>query len=558
MARLVLLVTLLCAIAPIVAQFVPAPQDLISTDGYAGYQVRYKEVPPSICETTEGVRSYSGYVDIAPDQHLFFWFFEARNRDPTNAPLTLWLNGGPGDPSLVGLFSENGPCTVDRNGDLQYNAFSWNNVSNMIYIDQPTQVGLSYSIPVPGYIDPDSGSIVTLPDEQCPDYAVKFGTCGTYSYANYSLTASTTPEAAPNIWRALQGFMGAFPQYARNGVNLATESYGGHYGPIFAEYFEKQNEALIPGAHKIDFRSLSIANGWYDPIIQYPAYYNYTVSPGNTYDFRPFNRRTEERMYNGFFGAGNCLDQLRDCNERKIDEVCSNADNFCYGVETIFDSVTGRDEYDIRELMPDPFPPTYFVEYLNRPHVQKALGAYQNFSYAVTNLGAGTVANAFAGTGDDARKFNIVSDLRKLLEKGVSVLQYAGDADYICNWIGGEAVAEEMGVAGFDRAGYEDLKTDDGVVHGAVKQVGRFSFARVYDSGHWVSFYKPLTALRMFERMLEETDIATGKKAVSANYRTTGPKRSMHRNGDSTIQREVTGENCTYDRRTNEPRCPSD
>ena len=43
-----------------VAQFVPAPTDLISRIGYAGYNVRYKEVPSGICETTEGVKSYTG------------------------------------------------------------------------------------------------------------------------------------------------------------------------------------------------------------------------------------------------------------------------------------------------------------------------------------------------------------------------------------------------------------------------------------------------------------------------------------------------------------------
>lgn len=63
--------------------------------------IRYKE--PNICETTKGVKSYSGYVDLAADSHTFFWFFEARH-DPENAPITLWLNGGPGSDSLVGLF----------------------------------------------------------------------------------------------------------------------------------------------------------------------------------------------------------------------------------------------------------------------------------------------------------------------------------------------------------------------------------------------------------------------------------------------------------------------
>ncbi|KAL2052731.1 hypothetical protein ABVK25_006971 [Lepraria finkii] len=71
------------------AQFVPPPTDLITKTGYAGYQVRYKEVPKGICELSDA-KSYSGYVDVAQDQHIFFWFFEARNQDPSTAPLTSW------------------------------------------------------------------------------------------------------------------------------------------------------------------------------------------------------------------------------------------------------------------------------------------------------------------------------------------------------------------------------------------------------------------------------------------------------------------------------------
>ena len=69
-----------------------------------GVTIRYKEPGKAgVCETTPGVGSYSGYVDLSPTSHTFFWFFEARH-NPETAPLTLWLNGGPGSDSLIGLF----------------------------------------------------------------------------------------------------------------------------------------------------------------------------------------------------------------------------------------------------------------------------------------------------------------------------------------------------------------------------------------------------------------------------------------------------------------------
>jgi carboxypeptidase C (cathepsin A) len=91
--------------------------------------------------------------------------------------------------------------------------------------------------------------------------------------------------------------MGACPQYmsANNTVHIATESYGGHYGPIFASYIKSQNTLITnktPGletARTIHLKSLIIGNGFYDSKTQIPAYYNFTVSPRNTYDFSPYN-----------------------------------------------------------------------------------------------------------------------------------------------------------------------------------------------------------------------------------------------------------------------------
>lgn len=70
-------------------QFVSPPKDLKTKKGYLGVPIRYKEVPTGICETNPDVKSYSGYGDVGNDHHLFFWFFEARTKDPTTAPLTI-------------------------------------------------------------------------------------------------------------------------------------------------------------------------------------------------------------------------------------------------------------------------------------------------------------------------------------------------------------------------------------------------------------------------------------------------------------------------------------
>ena len=92
----------LIAVAGTVCAQLPAiVTDLKTLDLEDGTSLRYKE--PGICETTEGVKSYAGFLDIAEDKHLFFWFFESRN-EPSTDPITLWLNGGPGADALGGLF----------------------------------------------------------------------------------------------------------------------------------------------------------------------------------------------------------------------------------------------------------------------------------------------------------------------------------------------------------------------------------------------------------------------------------------------------------------------
>ena len=101
-------------------QFPPALEGVTVLDSHIedGIRISYKEVfmlahPPQtsnadnlqndLCETTEGVKSYSGYVHLPAgaladlgvqnqtyEINTFFWFFESR-KDPANAPLSIWM-----------------------------------------------------------------------------------------------------------------------------------------------------------------------------------------------------------------------------------------------------------------------------------------------------------------------------------------------------------------------------------------------------------------------------------------------------------------------------------
>lgn len=84
---------------------VPAePKGVKTIKSPGGVTIRYKEPGKhGVCETTPGVNSYSGYVDLDANTHMFFWFFESR-KNPNESPITLWLNGGPGSDSMIGLF----------------------------------------------------------------------------------------------------------------------------------------------------------------------------------------------------------------------------------------------------------------------------------------------------------------------------------------------------------------------------------------------------------------------------------------------------------------------
>ncbi|TVY83356.1 Carboxypeptidase S1-like protein B [Lachnellula suecica] len=208
--------------------------------------------------------------------------------------------------------------------------------------------------------------------------------------------------------------------------------------------------------------------------------------------------------------------------------ICTEAEDMCRdNVESPYYFYGGRGAYDIRHPYADPTPESYFVDYLNLPSTAAALGVDLNYTLDANN----DVYYAFQETGDFIFP-NFKEDLEMLLNNSVRVALIYGDADYICNWFGGEAVSLAVNYTykeEFAASGYTPFMVD-GDEYGEVRQYGNFSFLRVYESGHEVPYYQPKASLELFKRVLLHLDVADGTIPVTGNFSTSGDAKATHTN----------------------------
>ncbi|KAI9793675.1 MAG: hypothetical protein M1816_007570 [Peltula sp. TS41687] len=540
--------------------FPPAPENVTTLQSkfHPGVTISYKE--PGICETTPGVKSYSGYVNLPPgsledvglpqDYNIsyFFWFFESR-KDPANAPLSIWMNGGPGSSSLIGLLEENGPCFInDDSNSTRLNPWSWNNEVNMLYIDQPVQVGYSYDVATNGTWDPVSGAIKVqnFSSGNIPEANNTFFV-GTFASTMEDNTANSTENGARALWHFAQTWFAEFPAYKPNDdkVSIWAESYGGRYGPAYVAYFEEQNEKFASGnangdrtAYRVDLDTLGIVNGCVDILVQEPTYPEFAYN--NTYGIQVINETIYRQALDSFYKRGGCRDRIVKCqnlaarldsdesgDSEEVNSACRDADNYCWlNVESTYLQYGDRGYYDVTHISPDPFPPPFFIGFLNQRWVQAALGVPVNYT-----ISSNAVYDAFSATGDYI-KGGLLKDLGDILDKGIKVALMYGDSDYACAWNGGEAVSlavQYSSAAQFKAAGYQDIQVNQTYVGGQVRQHGNFSFSRVYNAGHEVPSYQPEAAYKIFQRAMFNKDIATGQvdTSVKSDYSTTGPSTTF-------------------------------
>ncbi|KAL5506982.1 hypothetical protein ACEPAH_6438 [Sanghuangporus vaninii] len=397
-----------------------------------------------VCETTPAVFQASGYADLTKNQHMWWWFFAARNNS-ASAPAAIWLNGGPGASSMLGLFQENGPCRIDANGtSTSLNPYSWNNNVNMLYIDQPVGVGYSYG----------------------------------------QKNVSSAKDAAVAVWNMLQIFYAdpAFSPFAKNELALWTESYGGHYGPAFAHHFLQQNDAIANGSISgitLNFKTLGVGNGLTDPLHQYAEYANYAGS--NPYRATA-NSSTIAAANSSFYDQGGCRDQITNCYTNGTNEVC--VASYLYCLNNVL-APTGRDvdAYDVRESGDAPYPPDISPLLTNQTFMKK-IGAKSIWMEENEDVHAN-----FDITGDWMR--NSAPDLEAVINGGVRTVIYDGDADFILNYMGVEMMVNNLNTQYTSTYSQQNFAnyTVAGHVAGLVKNTGNFSYIRVFGAGHEVPAY---------------------------------------------------------------------
>ncbi|KAK4482656.1 hypothetical protein RD792_009820 [Penstemon davidsonii] len=253
--------------------------------------------------SVQNLGHHAGYFSLPNTQgaRMFYFFFESRNKRTTD-PVVIWLTGGPGCSSSLSLFYENGPFHLTNDLSLVWNEFGWDQESNLIYVDQPTGTGFSYS-------------------------------------SNKDDIRSSSEEAGVDFADFLQAFFEKHPQYVKNDFYVAGGSYAGHYIPAFAA------------------QGLAIGNGLTNPGIQYNAYTDYALQMKlintTTYDdlsqyvsacateikdcdsnnssacvdaFRVCNQLRSEIV--SFIGNANYYDIRKECEGGPFCYDWSNADNF--------------------------------------------------------------------------------------------------------------------------------------------------------------------------------------------------------------------------------------
>ncbi|CAA6669367.1 unnamed protein product [Spirodela intermedia] len=413
----------------------------------------------------EDLGHHAGYYRLEHTHaaRMFYFFFESRGR--RDDPVVLWLTGGPGCSSELALFYENGPFSIADNMSLIWNDYGWDKASNIIFVDQPTGTGFSYSTDVRDLRYNEKG-------------------------------------VGDDIFDFLQAFFEAHPGYSKNEFYVTGESYAGHYIPAVAERIHrgnKENQRL-----HINLKGFAIGNGLTNPGIQYRAYPDYALEMGiiKQDEYNRINKIVPvcelATKFCGSSGALGCLASLFICNSIFNAILLTAGDINYYDVRK---KCEGNLCYDFSNM----------DKFLNLKPVRGALGVGERKFVSCSPV-------VYEAMLTDWMK-NLEVGIPALIEDNIKLLVYAGEYDLICNWLGNYRWVDSMewsGQPAFAEARNVSFNVD-GKEAGRMKTYGSLTFLKVHDAGHMVPMDQPKAALEMLKRWMKGTLLeGDGEPAAAA------------------------------------------
>ncbi|XP_072745258.1 venom serine carboxypeptidase-like [Anoplolepis gracilipes] len=391
------------------------------------------------------VNSYSGYftVNKAYNSNLFFWFFPAMH-NPKTAPVLLWLQGGPGGSSMVGLFLENGPFIVTANETLQMRKYSWTLTHNVIYIDNPVGTGYSFTENTNGY-------------------------------------ARNEVDVGRDVLFALIQFFELFPELQNNDFFVSGESYAGKYVPAVSRAIKDYN---VGAELKINLKGLSIGNGLCDPENQL-LYSDYLYQIG----LIDLNGKVEFQKYEQ--QAREFIKQKQFVKAFDIFDLLLNGD--LSGTPSLFHNLTGFDYYFNYLTTEGTNDIDWMSEWIQKADTRKAIHVGNN----TFNVEASIVEEYLK---EDVMQ-SIIVILKDLLEH-YRVLIYNGQLDIIVAYPLTENSIQKLqwsGAEKYQKTPRKFWKVGNELA-GYTKHVDNLTFVLVRNAGHMVPSDQPKWALDLITR----------------------------------------------------------
>eukprot|EP00605_Chrysophyceae_sp_TOSAG23-4_P000457 GSChrysophyteH1.ASY1.ANO1.515.1 assembled CDS len=423
---------------------------------------RVTELPGLSPVDAKGLSQYAGLlqIDAVKDSNIFYWLVEKQN-DAINAPLVIWLNGGPGCSSMDGMWLENGPFRLDGSklDQVKLNPYSWHQVGNMLYVDQPVGTGFSYTSRRDGYASNDAA-------------------------INESFYTFLVRKSRP--------------------IFFTGESHAGHYIPTIVAHILEMNKASP--SILLDVAALALGNPWLDPPTQYDAsdmaHGLGLITQGQLNNLKAMHKKCQSLLKTGRLRQNVCFELL----DLIIDSTAAA------GGEKLL-------MYDARKFVarPSSFPPGHeaLERYMNTAAVKSAL----HVSQVPQKFEECTDPPYNALAHQDG--LSAVPQLVKVLNEGIRVLVFSGNFDLVCNHLSTESVLMDMQWTGSE--GWRMAKSGVWVVDkspaGYIKQFNNLQSLVVMDSGHMVPLDQPKRALDMFDKFIHDKPFSVGttKLQVSAS-----------------------------------------